>query len=129
MALFGTFTRWIGFRVTRPAADMRVPLVASFWNGGAPKQCEIKRVDRSGAYLLTADRWYPGTVVVMTLHYDPYYLRVAAVAGDRDASVRARGRVVAPGPDGVEVSFVFLNDEEQERFERFLSGAEVPEAA
>lgn len=129
MALFGTFTRWIGFRAARPAADMRVPLVASFWNGGAPKQCEIKRVDRSGAYLLTPDRWYPGTVLVMTLHYDPYYLRVAAIAGHRDAAVRARGRVVAFGTDGVEVRFVFLNRDEEETLQQFLAGAEVPEAA
>ncbi len=104
---------------------MQIPLVAFFWNGSVPECYEVKRVTPEGAYVVTNDKWYPGTIVTMTFQYDPYYLRVAPINGNGEASIRLRAKIVHSGEDGVGVRFVFLNRDERRRFEDFLSGAEV----
>ena len=106
-------------------ADVQVPLVAHFWNGGAPKRYEVKKVNLRGAYVLTDDKWYPGTILTMMLRYDPYYVQVAAISGSGKASMRVRAKIVHFGEDGVGVRFVFLNEKERRQLRDFLSGAQV----
>jgi hypothetical protein len=42
-------------------------LVASFWTGGAPTVNPVRDISSSGLYVVTTERWYPGTVIRMTL--------------------------------------------------------------
>jgi hypothetical protein len=109
-----------------PAPD----LVAYYWTGGPPKAYKLGNVSGSGLYLLTEERWLPGTRVVMTLQK----------AGDgRSDSARSEeisrveSEVVRWGEDGVgfrfvESGFADLNTGEimegrrfdKEGFEQFL---------
>jgi hypothetical protein len=42
-------------------------LAAYFWDGGAPKAHDILNISDTGLYVVTDERWYPGTLVQMTL--------------------------------------------------------------
>lgn len=88
---------------SRKAERRHAPgLVAYFWDGGAPKAHEIENISETGFYLLTKERWYPGTVVTMTLQKPG--------ATDEDASVEhhiaVQSQVVRVGEDGVGLVFI-----------------------
>jgi hypothetical protein len=104
---------------------MKVPVVALFHSGGAPQAYSIKDMTVEGAYLVTTERWYPGTIVSLVLQYDPCYTQVAETNGRPEATVRMRGRMLRSGPDGVGLSFVYLNEIERQRLRDFLAGAQV----
>lgn len=87
------FLRWLfdprrGYRMPAPA------LVAYYWTGGAPKATKLGDVSTSGLYLLTGERWSPGTRIVMTLQ------RVGACT-DPENTTRVESEVVRWGNDGV----------------------------
>jgi len=86
-------------------------LVAMYTNGGQAQSHKVRQVSPAGAYIVTGDRWYPGTIVNMVLR-EPL-----------GASIRMRARLTEPGEDGVGVRFVYLNSQERRRFERFLLDA------
>lgn len=107
---------------------MKIPLVASTsWIGGTPVSFLVKNVSPGGAYVVTTEKWYLGTIVTMSFRYDPAYLQVARIQGDEEASIQLRAKVLRAGTDGVGVKFVFVNKEEQLQFEHFLAGAQVRE--
>ena len=41
-------------------------LVAHYWDGGVPMAHDIQNISSTGFYLVTTERWHPGTVVTMT---------------------------------------------------------------
>jgi hypothetical protein len=52
----------------RRAARLKAPrLVAYYWDGAAPAPHNIRDISLTGFYLLTDARWYPGTLITMTL--------------------------------------------------------------
>jgi hypothetical protein len=104
---------------------MLIPVVALISNGGAPQTSAVTNVSPKGAYVRTGEQWYPGTIVSMVFRYDPFYLEVAEIAGDPEASMPMRARVRHSRKDGVGVEFVYLNQRERGRFEKFLAGAQV----
>jgi hypothetical protein len=107
---------------------MTIPLVASAcWVGGTPVSFAVKDVSSGGAYLVTPEKWYLGTIVTMSFRYDPAYLQVARIRGDAGASIQVRAKVLRAGAEGLGVKFVYLNKEERLRFEHFLAGAQVQE--
>jgi hypothetical protein len=133
-ASVGWFTQLVNGRIKswlerlvdrRECPRMLIPLIAHYWNGDAPEGHPVKSVSATGAYILTGEKWYRGTIVKMTFQYDPYYLKIAKVAGDPNAALVMRAKVVRFGPDGVGVRFVYLSKEERERFEKFLAAAKV----
>ena len=102
-------------------------LVAYYWTGGAPTAFQLGNVSRSGLYLLTEERWLPGTRIVMTLQKEN-----GGKASSDDIS-RVESKVIRWGEDGVgcefvQSGFVDLNTGEIEEgrsferqaFERFL---------
>ena len=112
-----------------PAPD----LVAYYWTGGAPQSFELQDVSDHGLYLLTEERWLPGTRIVMTLQ------RKQNSASGHEEISRVESQVVRWGEDGVgfefvESGFVNLNTGEimegrkfdRPAFQRFLKGAIVP---
>ena len=104
---------------------MTVPVMALFHTGGAPQAYPIKDMTADGAYIVTPERWYPGTIVNLVLQYDPRYTQVAEINGQPQATVRMRGRMLRAGPDGVGLEFVYLNEWERQRLREFLAGAQV----
>ncbi len=52
----------------RKAQRMKAPLlVAYYWDGAAPTSHTIQNISSSGFYVVTKERWLPGTMVTMTL--------------------------------------------------------------
>jgi len=100
---------WLGRLLASDPADPRraprVPipwLAVYFFTGGKPVAYAVRDVSVSGLYVLTEERWYPGTVLRVTLtdgrHPSP------------DRSLTAHAIVMRSGNDGVGLQFV-LNDD------------------
>ena len=104
---------------------MSIPLVVVYSYAGTPEAHSVKEVDREGAFVVTKDTWYPGTIVTMVFQYDPKYLQVVQIAGDPKAALEMRAKLMRFQPDGVGVRFIYLNKQERRRFKSFLEGAEV----
>jgi hypothetical protein len=106
-------------------------LAAYYWTGGEPKAYQLGNVSQSGLYLLTDERWRPGTRIVMTLQKG---------SGDEVGSEKisqVESKVVRWGEDGVgcefvQSGFVDLNTGEiakdrkfdQEAFAKFLQSSQ-----
>lgn len=75
-------------------------MVASFWTGGAPIVHTIRDVSSTGLYVVTAERWYLGTVVRMTL------AKADLVRPDGRISVCVGAEAIRWGNDGVGLRFV-----------------------
>jgi PilZ domain len=86
----------------RRKADRLVPsgLFAHYWDGAAPMAHPIREISSTGLYLLTEQRWYIGTVILMTIQEGIHLDR----SGGRSIAVQAR--VVRAGPDGVAFELV-----------------------
>lgn len=90
----------------RCAPRERAPgLAAYYWNGTAPTAHSVKDISATGLYVVTEERWYPGTLILMTLQN--------TLAGEEIAerSISVLSRAVRWGNDGVGLQFV-LNEEE-----------------
>jgi len=85
----------------RRSDRQRIPqLVAFYWDGDAPTAHGVRDISPSGLYLLTEGRWYPGTLVMLTLQKNGEIL-----AGSQQ-SVAVEARVIRSGDDGVGLAFV-----------------------
>jgi hypothetical protein len=83
--------------------DRRVPsrgLEAIYWTGQGEKHAKIKDISATGIYLVTEDRWPPGTVVLLTLR------RRGLREKEARPQVRFRARSVRIGNDGVGLTFL-----------------------
>ena len=102
-------------------------LAAYYWNGAPPVGHGIRDIGSSGVYVVTEERWYPGTLVLMT--------QPGCEGGELTAehSIPVCTRAVRWGHDGVGLQFVLseaqdvrveaglsLNDADRREFERFL---------
>jgi hypothetical protein len=75
-------------------------LAAYFWTGSAPKVHHVKDVSAMGLYLVTEERWYPGTLVLMTLQ------KTDSEEEGAERSISVYSRAVRCGDDGVGLQFV-----------------------
>jgi hypothetical protein len=75
-------------------------LAAYYWTGAAPSAHSIKDISSSGLYVVTEERWYPGTLILMTLKAD----------GDGEVgmehAIAVHSRAVRWGNDGVGLQFI-----------------------
>jgi hypothetical protein len=99
------FLRWFFPKVApsdrRRGERMPEPgLVAYYWTGGSPNSYPVGNVSSSGLYLVTEERWLPGTRIVMTLQ------RNGPAAVKADDVCRVESKVVRWGDDGVGCEFV-----------------------
>ncbi|HEY4381532.1 MAG TPA: PilZ domain-containing protein [Acidobacteriaceae bacterium] len=76
------------------------PLMAYYWDGAAPVPHRVRDINLTGMYLLTDRRWYPNTLITMTL------LRSDKEPTDPDRSIVVTTRVVRSGNDGVGLAFI-----------------------
>ncbi len=78
-------------------------LAAYYWNGAAPQAHSVKDISSSGLYLVTEERWYPGTLVMMTLQ------RTECGEENAERSISVHSRAIRWGNDGVGLQFVMAN--------------------
>jgi hypothetical protein len=78
-------------------------LAAYYWTGGAPKAHPIRDISTTGLYVVTEERWYPGTLILMTLQ--------EADSGEESAgrAISVHSRAVRWGNDGVGLQFIPLD--------------------
>jgi len=101
MGLSNSFVNWLWPSERRRAKRKEaLPLAAFYWDGSEPKPRQVKNVSPDGMYLLTDERWYPNTMLQMTL------VRSDRREGDPGYSLRLAARVIRSGHDGVGFAFV-----------------------
>ena len=102
-------------------------LAAYYWNGAAPEAHGIRDISSTGMYLVTEERWYPGTLVLMTLQ------RTDGGEEMAERSISILSRAVRWGHDGVGLQFILADPKDtrkgntplmetadRKEFERFL---------
>ena len=92
--------RWWSPDPRKAPRDAASGLAAYYWNGATPKAHNIRDISSTGLYLVTEERWYPGTLVLMTLQN--------TVRGEEsgERSIAVHSRAVRWGADGVGLQFV-----------------------
>jgi hypothetical protein len=94
-------------------------LVAYYWTGANATPHGVRDMSASGVFVVTEDRWYPGTLVLITLQKS---------ADDADVrsprSIGVQSKVVRFSPDGVGFAFVFPNFAYSGRSSDFIKGAD-----
>src|SRR4029077_4686784 len=78
------------------------------------KQDAVKNVSSTGLYLLTEERWQPGTVLMLTLQ------REGPVVLSPKHRITTQARVVWCGHEGVGLSFVLAEDPVSVQWEGLL---------
>jgi hypothetical protein len=75
-------------------------LSAYYWTGAAPKAHSVRDISSTGLYVVTEERWYPGTLVLMTLQEED--------GGENSAerAISVHSRAVRWGNDGVGLQFI-----------------------
>jgi c-di-GMP-binding flagellar brake protein YcgR len=105
----------------RRAARIPEPMIiAYFWNGAEPVPHRLRDVSQTGAYMYTAERWYVGTILQLTLDADR--------PGDNKNRTQGAGetmtlwsKVIRHGSDGVGLEFLIVKRTRQNELERFLT--------
>ena len=75
-------------------------LIAYFWSGGQTAPQSVRDISETGFYLETDERWYPGTVIRMTLQQDS-----TGDEAERDA-IAVESMAVRQDENGVGLRFV-----------------------
>jgi hypothetical protein len=95
--------RWLFPDPPEPRKTLRAALpdlAAYFWTGGTPQPHAIRNISSTGMYVETEERWYPGTLVQMTLR------KAGRDGAGVEASISLLARVNRWGNDGVGLSFL-----------------------
>jgi uncharacterized membrane protein (UPF0127 family) len=101
-SLLGWIQSWLSSSSDRRRAP-RQPLpgvVAYYWTGSTPRAYQIADISSTGFYVLTEERWFPGTMVLMTLQ------RIDNSGKNLNDSIAVQSRVVRWGSDGLGLAFV-----------------------
>ncbi len=131
------FLRWLFPEVNQRRAK-RFPtpgLVAYYWTGGAPYSYQVGDISATGLFLLTRERWAPGTLIQMTLQQQDGRIHHS------DSSICLLSEVVRWGENGAGFNFVLSDYEDVDSYgimageaidrksvERFLHKIGGPEA-
>jgi len=86
----------------KPSSEM----AAYFWTGSAPVRHSVRDISETGMYLLTDERWHPGTVLMMTL-------QTPDESDESKRIIAVQSRAVRAGEDGVGIAFVLPEDEKK----------------
>jgi hypothetical protein len=84
----------------KASRDMLPGLAAYYWTGAAPRAHTIKDISSTGLYVVTEERWYPGTLILMTIQQEN--------GGESrvEHSLAVYSRAVRWGNDGVGLQFI-----------------------
>ena len=102
--------RMLGLEPPDPRKAMRESLdglSAYFFTGGTPVAHAVRDISLTGMYVITSERWYPGTMVRMTLtdRHEP----------TAERSITLHATVMRSGDDGVGLRFVLQNPKDRRR--------------
>jgi hypothetical protein len=82
-------------------------LSAYFFTGGESVAHGVRDISRTGFYIFTGERWYPGTILRMTL--------TERGRGGVERSITVNATAVRWGNDGVGLNFVFQDAKDLRR--------------
>ncbi|MGA7342022.1 MAG: PilZ domain-containing protein [Terracidiphilus sp.] len=107
--------RWWSPDPRKAPRELLPGLAAYYWNGAAPQAHGIRDISSSGLYVVTEERWYPGTLVLMTLQRTD--------CGDEieERSIAVQSRAVRWGNDGVGLKFVLPDAQDLKRGHNVLT--------
>jgi hypothetical protein len=94
-------------------------LVAYYWNGSQPAPHRVRDISSSGTYLMTEDRWHPGTLLMITLQKP-----VTAADTRSSRSIRVQSKVIRSGTDGLGLAFVFPGTADPSNRDASFQGAD-----
>jgi len=122
--LMGGLSRWLDNNPTsdnRRAIRLLEPsLLVYYWDGSVPEARKIRDISSSGAYIITPERWYIGTVVRLVLQgYKTASAPDGGIVPSQSTSIPCR--VVRYGPDGLGVEFLFSTPEEHETLQGLIA--------
>jgi hypothetical protein len=106
-------------RGDRPPDGVPNLLAAYYWDGAVPVPHEVREVSTQGAYIVTSEKWYPGTIMNLNLAYNT---QTAGTKAAPQLTIGVRSKIVSHGPDGVSVKFVYVNRRERQELVKFLQG-------
>jgi len=122
--LMSGLSRWLDSgdaNMKRRAQRFTEPsFVVYYWDGSAPEGHPIRDISSSGAYIVTTERWYVGTIVRLFLQgYKTAPQPDGSIVPSRSTSIPAR--VTRHGSDGLGVEFVFSRPEEKKTLQAFVA--------
>jgi hypothetical protein len=77
-------------------------LVAYYWDGSIPTGHEIRNISSTGFYLVSAERWLPGTVITMTLQRTD----IPDATSNPEGYITVLSKVIRVDKDGVGLVFL-----------------------
>ncbi len=102
----GWLERWWSPDPRKAPRDPAPGLAAYYWTGGPSTAHEIRDISSTGLYVVTEERWYPGTLVLMTLQNTAFGEEVA------ERTICVHSRAVRWGKDGVGLQFVLQKSDD-----------------
>ena len=112
-SLKNLFERMLSKDRRRAERQLSPELAAYYWNGGSPTEHSIRDVSSTGLFLVTEERWYPGTLLMMTL---------LMKNNGSERSIAVQSKAVRWGEDGVGLEFVALDAGDPRRGQSVLAG-------
>jgi len=100
----GWLERWWSPDPRKAPREQPPGVAAYYWTGGPPEAHPIRDISSQGLYIVTEERWYPGTLVLVTLQ------DTAAGEEVAERSICVHTRAVRWGKDGVGLQFVVEKD-------------------
>jgi Flp pilus assembly protein TadG len=92
-------------------------IVAYYWDGGTPREHQVKDLSLTGAYLYGTGPWVCGTLLALTIKG----VHSPAPPASVDQVLCLRGKIVRLEPDGMGIRFVLLTPDERKAWEQFMS--------
>lgn len=99
------FRRWLSKDRRRSERRLWPNLIAHYWTGAAPLAIGIRDISYHGLYLLTQERWYPGTIITIVLQRKDRGNTAA------QQSISVQSKVIRRAVDGVGLEFVLAKVE------------------
>jgi hypothetical protein len=91
----------------RKAERLEAPmLVAYYWDGSIPEGHEVRNISSTGFYLVTRERWHPGTVITVTLQRTD----IPDATSSSEGYITVLSKVIRLDEEGVGFVFVPLPD-------------------
>ena len=104
----------------RAPRGLEPEVIVHYWDGSVPDARHVRDISDSGAYIYTPERWYLGTIIRILLQGYPKSIREDGTTVPT-SSICIPARVVRHGTDGIAVEFIFQDEEEEQRFQKFLA--------
>lgn len=128
--LIGKFSAWLETDPQKRRAPRAAEpsLLVYYWDGSVPEGRKIRDISISGAYIVTPERWYVGTIVRLVLQgYKTTPLEDGGIVPSRSTSISSR--VMRHGPDGIGVEFIFSTPAERKALQEFLRASPQAEGS